>query len=351
MKTMIMLFCSAFISVTVFANQTEAQIVSIEKAIIETIQPKLWLPGNVVNRLNAPISAEQTGQLLSIIEVGRQVQQGDVIAEIDNRSLQLLLSEQKAQIAQYQANTEFLTKQKQRLSTLKAKNNTAVSDYERTIKDLLVAKSEVIAQQMQIKQTELAIEKTIIKAPFSGYISERYAHVGELITVGRPMVQLVDPNHLDILIAAPISIAPFLEQNLVVSVKWQDTQFELPIRTWSRAGDQTTRTFNVRLQANDIGLLSGTAVQVALPKLARINALLVPRDALHIRMEDTFVLKVDEQLKVEKIAVEVGEGQGNWVSVKGDIAEEDTVIVRGGERLQPGQLVRIEKKPVELAKK
>ncbi|WOH37547.1 efflux RND transporter periplasmic adaptor subunit [Thalassotalea fonticola] len=336
-------------SITV-ATEDEAQLVSIEAAKVEQVQARVWLPGNVVNRMNAPISAEQTGQLLWIVDIGTHVQQGDVIARIDNRNLKLLMAQQQAKSKQYQANVEYLTKQKQRLLKLNETNNTALSELERTEKDLLVAQNEMIAEQMQIKQTKLAIEKTEIKAPFSGFISERFAYVGELISIGRPMVVLVDPNDLDIKIAAPISIAPFLKQGAQMQVKWQDQLIELPIRTWSRAGDQSSRTFNVRLAATNLDLLSGTAVSVSLPKQNPVQALMIPRDALLLRQSDTFVLTVSDDLVAKKINVIVGQGEGQWVSVAGEIVAGDTVIVRGGERLQDGQTVRIDQQVIALAK-
>lgn len=340
-------FCTSSLAV---AAENEAQLVSIETAKIEQLQARVWLPGNVVNRMNAPISAQQTGQLLWIVDIGTEVVQGDVIARIDNRNLKLLMAQQQAQAKQYQANVGYLTKQKQRLLKLNEANNTALSELERTEKDLIVAQNEMIAEQMQIKQTQLAIERTEIKAPFSGFISERFAYVGELITIGRPMVVLVDPKDLDIKIAAPMSLAPFLKQGAQMQVKWQDQLIELPIRTWSRAGDQSSRTFNVRLAATNLNLLSGTAVSVSLPKQNPVQALMIPRDALLLRQADTFVLTVNDELVAKKVKVKVGQGEGHWVSVAGEIVAGDTVIVRGGERLQDGQTVRIDQQVIALAK-
>lgn len=346
----ILVSITALLSNIAIAAEDTAQLVSIETAKTEQVQARVWLPGNVVSRMNAPISAEQTGQLLWIVDIGTHVKQGDMIARIDNRNLKLLIAQQQAQSKQYQANVEYLAKQKQRLLKLNETNNTALSELERTEKDLVVAQNEMIAKQMQIKQTELAIEKTEITAPFSGFISERFAYVGELITVGRPMVVLVDPNDLDIKIAAPISLAPFLKQGAKMQVKWQDQLIQLPIRTWSRAGDQSSRTFNVRLAATNLDLLSGSAVSVSLPKQNSTEALMVPRDALLLRESDTFVLTVDDELVARKVNVTVGQGEGQWISVAGEIAAGDTVIVRGGERLQDGQSVRIDQQVIALAK-
>jgi len=69
--------------------------------------------------------------------------------------------------------------------------------------------------------------------------------------------------------------------------------------------------------------------------------MLVPRDALMLRANGTYVFSVNEQAQANKISVRVGQGIGDWISVTGDLSLEDKVIVRGGERLQDGQKVRV----------
>lgn len=336
----------AFSANAFYAEKTEdkGQLVSVEVAKTEQVSPTMWLPGNVISRQNSPISAELTGQLLWIEDVGKQVAKGEIIATIDNRQLKLQLARQQAQVKQHQANVQYLTKQQKRLSTLSQRNNTSVSELERVVKDLAIANNEVIALEMQVKQTELDIEKSSIKAPFTGNISQRFAHVGELITLGRPLVQLVDTKHLDIKISAPLAIAQFIQADAQVMVKWQDKLIELPVRTWSKAGDQASRTFDVRLAADNLNLIAGSAVTVSLPKHSSKEATMVPRDALVLREKETFVLTIDDESQAKKVNVLVGQGVGRWISVFGALDAGDEVIVRGGERLSEGQKVRLDQK-------
>ena len=329
-----------------------AHLVSIESVKKEQVKPSIWLPANVISRKNAPISAEQTGQLLWIEDVGSQVKKDQLLAQIDDRHLKLQLAGQQAQVKQHQADVDYLTGQKARFLKLREKNNSAVSELERVNKDLTIAINEVVALNISVEQTLLALEKTTIKAPFAGNISQRFAHIGELISIGRPLVQLIDTKNLDIKIAAPISIAPFLQRGSKVMVKWNQTLLELPVRTWSQAGDQASRTFDVRLAADDIALLAGTAVTVSLPKQAPKEAILVPRDALMLRENETYVLTIDDEKQAKKVSVLIGQGVNSWVSVTGALSINDNVVVRGGERLQDGEKVRFidDKKDAVIAK-
>lgn len=321
-------------------TEKPAHLVSVESVKKEQVNPSIWLPANVISRKNSPISAEQTGQLLWIEDVGSQVKKGQLLAQIDDRHLKLQLAGQRAQVKQHQADVDYLTGQKARFLKLREKNNSALSEYERVNKDLTIAINEVAALNISVEQTLLSLEKTVIRAPFSGNISQRFAHIGELISIGRPLVQLIDTKNLDIKIAAPISIAPFLQRGSKVMVRWNQNLLELPVRTWSQAGDQASRTFDVRLAADGVAMLAGTAVTVSLPKQSPKEAILVPRDALMLRENETYVLTINNDQQAQKVSVLVGQGVNRWVSVTGALSVNDSVVVRGGERLQSGEKVR-----------
>ncbi len=183
----------------------------------------------------------------------------------------------------------------------------------------------------------------------------QYENVGEAITQGQELslvlhpkesiywqqsIAYLDTKNLDIKIAAPISIAPFLQRGSKVMVRWNQNLLELPVRTWSQAGDQASRTFDVRLAADGVAMLAGTAVTVSLPKQSPKEAILVPRDALMLRENETYVLTINNDQQAQKVSVLVGQGVNRWVSVTGALSVNDSVVVRGGERLQSGEKVR-----------
>ena len=68
--------------------------------------------------------------------------------------------------------------------------------------------------------------------------------------------------------------------------------------------------------------------------------LAVPRDALVLREDNTYVFKVDKKNVATRVVVETGSEDGSMVEVKGPIAPGERVIIRGAERLEAGQKVR-----------
>lgn len=322
------------------AAEDDSRLVSVKQAKQENITPVVWLPGNVISRLNVQLSAEQNGRLLWIKDIGTVVKKGEAVAKIDSQEIEYRLAEQQSQLRQQKSNTEYLRKQQKRQKALINNKSTSRTEFDQTERNLSVAEEVLNSLEIQIERTKMIIERSTIRAPFAGKVNRCMAQLGEYITTGNPLVQLVDPLTLDISISAPLAVAPFLNRGDNMVVKWNNQLQSLPIRTWSPAGEQSSRTFQVRLDASNLDLMSGSAVTVSLPKSHANLSTMVPRDALVLREAETFVVTVDQDNAAHKIAVLVGRGEGDWISVKGDVIVGDRVIVRGGERLKDGQKVR-----------
>jgi hypothetical protein len=80
---------------------------------------------------------------------------------------------------------------------------------------------------------------------------------------------------------------------------------------------------------------------VAVPQDNQRKVLAVPRDALVLRSDGQSVFVVDGNNQAKKISVTTGIGSGDNIEVTGMISPGDRVIIRGNERLQPGQSVNI----------
>jgi hypothetical protein len=101
------------------------------------------------------------------------------------------------------------------------------------------------------------------------------------------------------------------------------------------------RQFEVRVTIPGPEWLVGTPVEVSLPSNAARTALTVPRDALVIRQNRSYVLRVTRAGTVEEIDVTAGVGMADSVEVRGALSPGDRLVVRGGERLVPGEAVTV----------
>ena len=106
-------------------------------------------------------------------------------------------------------------------------------------------------------------------------------------------------------------------------------------------GSENTHQFELRLDIESDRFPVGQTLRVSVPTSVARDVLVVPRDALVLRPEGISVYIVDKDQKAKQVRVTTGIGSGELIEVIGDLGDGDTVIIRGNERLRPGQSVSI----------
>ena len=164
---------------------------------------------------------------------------------------------------------------------------------------------------------------------------------GEFVNRGAQVARLVDTEHREIRAQAPLSVAGWIREGMQVSVEHQNNESLSPVSYVIPVGDDRSRMFEVRVEANDPAWIIGSPVRIALPNSEPRELVAIPRDGLVLRGSDIYVMRVNNDNKVEKITVETGIGLGVFVEVIGKVEQGDRIITRGGERIQAGQAVTI----------
>jgi len=82
-------------------------------------------------------------------------------------------------------------------------------------------------------------------------------------------------------------------------------------------------------------------VRIAIPTAEPQSSVVIPRDALVLRVDGASVFRILEDDTAERISVIPGIADGDWIAVGGGVKPGDRVVVRGGERLRAGDSVSI----------
>ena len=170
---------------------------------------------------------------------------------------------------------------------------------------------------------------------------ERLASVAEYVAVGDDVLRLVDTHRMEIVLPAPIALTEFVEPGIEVTVRNGKVERQHAVRTVVPVGDAVSRMVEIRLSVADGDWLVGTPVQVSLPSDAPVTAVAVPRDALVERGGQASVYKVADDGTAQQIQANIQSTVGLWVGIAEGVEPGDQVIVRGAERLAPGQPVEI----------
>ncbi len=191
--------------------------------------------------------------------------------------------------------------------------------------------------QAVLGQSKYASDHGEIRAPFPGRVAQRLINAGEYATPGKDIVRLVDTGNIEVSAQAPIDSVRFLQEGMQLTAVIEDRPVTTTVRAIVPVGDIASRTIEVRLTLPSGAALVGDAARVLIPSAQPRQVIAVPRDALVMREDNTYVFKVDKKDQAQRVAVETGSEDGAMVEVRGPIAAGERVIVRGAERLETGQ--------------
>jgi RND family efflux transporter MFP subunit len=315
--------------------------VEIGNASRQSMASTILAPGTVVSRNDARIAAEISGRLTWVAEVGQQIKQGEVIARIDDQAWKLQLLDNEATIKRLEANLEYLDRQLQRLQQLAQANNAAKDRLDESTAQKNMAEQDLVQARVAREQTLYQLERAQVRASFSGQIVQRMVQAGEYISQGGAIARLVDTMNIEVRAQAPMTVAPYLFDDMPVTVHDQSQHIQSRIRSVIPVGDERSRMIEVRVSLAASAWPIGSAVRVELPRGEAVEVVAVPRDALILRQDSVYLFRVGEDNVVEQVPVQTGVGHGELIEVRGNVNQGDKVVIRGGERLRAGQTVVI----------
>ncbi|HUN90671.1 MAG TPA: efflux RND transporter periplasmic adaptor subunit [Burkholderiaceae bacterium] len=322
-------------------GQGGPQRVEVATARVAQVAPRSWIPGSVVSRDDARIAGVVGGRVDWVADVGQRVAAGAPVVRLDATSFRLRVVELQAQLARAKAQAELAQIQLQRSRSLTdAKFNSASQlDEARVQSDAAV--HDVARLEAQVKEAEYDVTQTEIRAPFAGIVAERLAQRGEYLAVGAPAAHLVRTDAVEAKAMAPLAYAATIKEGQPATVRIGDEREPATIRAVIPVGDDRARQFEIRVALQKPRWPVGSAVEVSVPTGAPRAAVVVPRDAIVIRQSATYVMRVKPDATVERDDVEVGEALGDVVEIRRGLAAGERVVVRGGERLEPGRRITV----------
>lgn len=306
------------------------------------LSPSIWVAGSVISSHDARVAAEVEGQIEFLRELGVQIEQGDVIARVNNDKNRLQFNEVKAEIAKTEAQLAFLMREADRLGQLSAGENVAKNKLDEVVSSRDEMSAELDTKHARLSQVQDALDKSIISAPFSGVVVERFKQVGEWLDLGDELVHLAAIDATEIQAHVPPSSFALLKigQSLVVLDGLQDAS--ATVKRLVPFSEGASRLYEVRFDFNMPQWLVGHAVKVKIPTAITMPVLAVPRDALVIRGDSIKVFRVIEGNIAEEVPITIGVAQGDLVQAIGAVQEGDQIVVRGNETLRNKHKVNIQ---------
>lgn len=303
--------------------------------------PERKVPAMVEAKYIATLKTEYKGTIDSMADVGSFVKKGDVVAALVDSQAKLVQDELQAQVESTKARLQFVQSENVRLTNLGQQNMVSGSDLEQNKSDLIEAKNNLEQAKSRLSQHLDQVEKLTIKAPYDGVVMSQLAQPGQLVSSGNEVADFMQSDKKEIVVNVPFKYRARISNGSTWKIETTEGRtVDAQISRFVPAATGSSHTIEVRLSVENSQLWPGEAVNVLVPVQARQEVIAVPRDALVIRNNGIFVYTVVDN-KAHKVDVIPGIAQGEMIQVKGLLSEGDEVIIRGNERLRPGQDVKV----------
>ena len=349
-----------FLLLPVFHSAVEVNLVAATVQSPAQSNAVLTANGYVVAQRKAAVASKGTGRLvyLGVVE-GDKVKKGEIIARLEDNDVRAQLAEAKANLEiqlsglnEAKNNYEREKALYKTGSTTEATLDAAAANYKRTEASIDLAKA-------QVQAAEVALENTVIRAPFDGTVLTKNADVGEIVA---PLAAGVNSRAAVVTIADMRSLqveADVSESNIERIVQGQDCEITLDaypshsypgyvakiVPTADRA--KATVMVKVGFKNYDNRVLPEMSAKVLfLAKNDKMMmkderpALVVPNSALTVRNGRQVVFKVKNNEAVE-VSVITGRRFGSFIEIKSGLQNGEKVIQNITQNIKDGTKVKV----------
>ena len=371
------LFAVAAAIVSLFAyNWLLRTPVPVETASVTMSYPsraytELNATGYVVAQRKAAVASKATGRLVWLgVEEGSRVKEGEIIARLENLDVKATREQSAANLQLAKANLEQgLAELKDAETALKrseellaqgfvsrASHDIAVARHDKATANIASLKAGIAAAQANLRGTDVAVEQTLIRAPFDGVVLTKAANVGDVVTpfssaldAKGAVVTMADMSTLEV--EADVSESNLSRVRIGQPVEIQldalpDVRFRGVVARTVPTVDRSKATVmtKIRFLEAEARILPEMSAKVAFLSQAISDAERAPRAALNaaaltIRAGRNVVFVVRDD-KVAEVPVETGAKMGDLVEIRNGPQPGEKVVLRPSAKLHDGAAVK-----------
>ncbi|MDT8997803.1 efflux RND transporter periplasmic adaptor subunit [Paucibacter sp. APW11] len=307
------------------------------------------ISGSIQPERRADLRAEVSAVVLQVLrENGDTVRRGDLLVRLDDTAIRDSLTSADESARAAAQSFEQAERQFQRLKTLQAQGMSSIQAMEdaeirrnNAQSDLVAAKARVAAARQQLQRTE-------VRAPFDGVVSERKVSAGDTAQVGKELVKVIDPNSMRFegLVSADKLAELKLGQGVHFRVNgYGQTPFNGTIKRIDVAANATTRQVEVLVafaggsQPKAAGLYAEGNIETHSQQALMIE------DAALVRAGDKAYVWRIKGGKLNKAELQLGERDSRTgdFAVLGGLAQGEQILRKPNSALKDGQAVELAK--------
>ena len=335
-------------------NQLQPRPVKAIQLEAPLTQRHLTFPGTAKAARDVDLSFRVGGPLIELdVETGQSVSRDEIIARIDPRDFQVRVRTMEARLTASRATLEEAELQFQRYSGLIQENAAAKATYDKVKAAFEIARAQVDADVKNLEDARNALNDTVQRAPFTGYIHNEYVENHETVAVGQPIVSLVDCASIEVEVALPEDCLPVVGRFKAFTCRFDALSGAVFPATFKEIGKKpnpSNRSYPLTLTlapTDDTEALvrPGMAAEVTITMTSDSNAgtFIVPPTAVandHNRTSYVWVVDTAQQSVVRRPVSLDGLTERGLV-ILGDLHPGQWVVTAGVNSLTEHQPVRL----------
>ncbi len=348
-------------------GDAEPTTVSVEEVTPRDVYIYGDFTGRIKGRQFVEVRARVEGYLQKMLfSEGTYVKKGQTLFIIDPTVYKARYNRVLAQLNKAKAQAQKARRDLERIRPLHAQNAASQLDLDNAEAAYETAMAEVAVCQADLTQAEITLGYTNVKAPISGYISQRGVDLGTLVGPQATSLLATVVNSDSVNVEFSMTSLDYLNsknRNVTLGQRVKDRDWDPYVTVTMADGtpypykgvvdfadpqvDPATGTFQVRaeLPNPDRSLLPGEITKVKLLMDVRENAIQIPQKAITVEKGGAYVFVLGRNGRVERRFVETGPEVDNNIIVERGIAAGEKVVVEGIHKLQHGQRVTVVNNP------
>jgi len=313
---------------------------------------ELILPGNLQAYVESPIFARTNGYLVKWYkDMGSQVKQGELLANIDTPEVDQELSQARASHEQVKAALGLAKISADRWANLRKTDSVSQQEADQQSSGYEQAKANLAAADANVRRLEEMESFKNVYAPFSGVLTRRNVDPGALINsgaqaAGKELFDIARVDPLRVYVSVPQAYAPAMKAGVKATVTLQEfpgQKFTAVVVRTADSIDMGTRTLltEVDVPNKDGKLLSGSFGQVHFATGNSVPRITIPVNAMLFRAEGPQAAIVGPDNKVQLHSIVIGRDYGNSIEILSGVEPADQIIINPSDSLEAGQQVHI----------